>query len=112
MMPGVAGHFESGACPACPGRENAQRAAYGFVRQQEQRSGYDGMFTGNTRQMLAFDSSGRTDYASGYEQGGSNYECPGCGRKFSSLQGLISHTEAKPQCRGQSAGRVNLQLTF
>ena len=112
FMSSVAGHFESGACQGCPGRENAQRAAYGFVRQQEQRSGHAGMMTGNTQQLLTFNSSGQADYTAGYVQGGENYECPGCRRTFRTLQGLISHSEAKPQCRGHFPGGGNLQLTF
>jgi hypothetical protein len=105
VMSSVAGHFESGSCQACPGRDAARQAVYGFVRKQEQHTGRYGALTGNT--LLTW--SGQADYTAGYDADGQNYECPGCRKAFRTLQGLMSHCEAKPQCR---SGNGMLQLTF
>jgi hypothetical protein len=110
VMSSVAGHFESGSCHACPGRDAARRAAYGFVRRQEQTTGLHGALTGNTQPLLTW--SGQADYTAGYDSDGQNYECPGCSRAFRTLQGLMSHCEAKPQCRSSTGGHGMLQLTF
>lgn len=102
---GTAGHFESGACPSCPGRDNALRAAYGQVRQMEHAGGHDGMLTGGrkllTNQMV-LNEYGETDYTYGYEAGGNNYACPNpaCGKGFRSSEALISHCQAKYSCSG------------
>ena len=98
-MGDTAQHFESGRCPSCPGQDNARRAAYGFVRQQEQRAGTAGAFT-NGQQMLTYNGSGQVDHTAGYESGAYNYSCPGCGKQFRSMSALLNHQQAKPQCRG------------
>ena len=97
-MGDTAQHFESGRCSSCPGQENAQRVAYGFVRQQEERAGTAGAFT-NGPQMLTYNGSGQVDHAAGYQSGAHNYSCPGCGKQFRLASAMLNHQQAKPQCR-------------
>ena len=97
-MGDTAQHFESGRCSACPGQDNARRAAFGFVRQQEHRAGAQGAFTNGGQQMLTFNGAGQQDYTAGYESGGYNYNCPGCGKQFRLLSALAQHQQAKPMC--------------
>lgn len=104
-MAGTAGHFESGACSSCPGRDNAMRATYGQVRQLEHAGGHERLLTGGRRLLtnqMVLNEYGETDYSYGYEAGGQNYACPNpaCRKGFCSSQGLISHCEAKHACRG------------
>ena len=98
---GVAGHFESGACSSCPGRENAMQVAYREVSRLEHNTGSQGMFTG--QKMLTgcvqLDAYGEIDYGHGYQAGGTNYSCPGCQKGFRTSQALLAHCEAKPECR-------------
>ena len=99
-MGDAAQHFESGRCPSCPGQDNAMRAAYGFAREQEQRAGATGAFTNGGPQMLTFNGAGAQDYTVGYQSGGYNYNCPGCGKQFRQLSALLNHQQAKPACAG------------
>ena len=102
-MSGTAGHFESGACPSCPDRDQALRAAYGQVCQVQHNAGHDGLFTGGMKLLtneMKLNSRGEVDYASGYVAGGGNYACPSCKKRFGSSQALISHCENKAACSG------------
>lgn len=100
-MSGTAGHFESGRCPSCPGRDSAMRAAYGQVCLLQHSAGHDGLFTGGQKLLenhMHLNANGDIDYSAGYEAGGKNYACPGCHKRFRSSQALISHCENRTQC--------------
>eukprot|EP00967_Tisochrysis_lutea_P094708 scaffold137776_cov28-Tisochrysis_lutea.AAC.1 len=103
---GTAQHFESGCCPACPGRENAGRQMYALARQREANGGAEGMFT-NSQKMLTFDQYGERDWSDGYVGGGNNYHCPTCGRQFATLNSMLQHVTMKSTCR-QGNGRLAL----
>jgi hypothetical protein len=101
---GTAGHFESGACPSCPGRDAALQAAYGQIRRLEDGAGSRGMFTSGQLALTdnyQMDQHGnlQRDWTGGYEHGGDNYSCPGCSRAFKTSQAMLQHIEARPQCR-------------
>ena len=103
-MSGAAGHFESGACPMCPGQDKARSVAYGNVVKMQHAAGHDGLFTGGmkllTDETMVLNARGEIDYAAGYQQGGMSYSCPNCQKGFGTSQGLISHCENRQQCRG------------
>jgi len=105
---GTAGHFESGACPSCPGRENALQAAYGTISKMEHGGNVQGMFTSNQKMLtgcIQLNQFGELDYTNGYEEHGYNYNCPGCRKRFRTSQALLSHCEAKPECRHSGASQ-------
>jgi len=106
---GTAGHFESGACPSCPGRDAALQAAYGQVRRLEAGAGQQGMFTSAQLALTdtyRLDQYGnlQQDWTAGYDHGGDNYKCPGCARVFRTSQAMLQHVEARPQCRSGGGG--------
>jgi len=102
-MTDTAMHFESGACQACRGTDNARRAAYQLVAGQQNGSAFL-----SAPQMLTF--NGRMDEQSGYSDTGHNYCCPGCGKTFAMLSSLMQHT-SNTQC-SNSGQHVNLRLGF
>lgn len=102
-MADTAQHFESGACPHCPGEDAARRAAYGYARQME--AGSDVRFT-HAQRTLTFNGDGSTDWSAGYEADGDNYSCPSCGKPFRALHSMLSHIQSRPQCQGGQVGML------
>ena len=103
----TAQHFESGRCPSCPGQENARKAAYALARQREHDAGAQGMFTNGGPALLTFSGNGGQDWSAGYEDGGLNYSCPGCRKRFRTMGAMLNHIQAKPQCN-QGGGHLAL----
>jgi len=99
-MAGMANHFESGSCPHCPGADNARRQAYAFVRQQA--PGY----TNAPPMLLTFNGAGEQDLTQGYVNGGQNYRCPTCQKSFSALHSMLSHIQARAQCKSVNGVRL------
>lgn len=98
-MTDTMGHFDSGACGACKGQENARRAAYQLVSGQQ---GGGAFLSG----PLLLTHSG--DQGGGYT-GTNDYHCPGCQKRFSIVTSLMQHTENRPEC-SQRGQHVNLRL--
>lgn len=85
-MIGAVQHFESGSCPNCPNREDACRAVHGIVNRVGshmvvQQIGWDG------------------ESGASYDPDGLNYRCPCCDRQTRTMQALMQHMNARPQCR-------------
>ena len=98
-MTDTAAHFESGACAACEGQDNARRAAYRIVSNQQG----GGSFL--IAPLLLTHDGGQ---GGGYT-GTNDYHCPGCQKPFSLLTSLLQHTENSPEC-SQRGQHVNLRL--
>jgi len=89
-------HFESGACSACKGKNNARRAAYDIVSQQP----------GGSNFIVQRITDGERSGA--WTPDGHNFKCPSCKKKFGTVSALMQHQQSTP-CIG--AGRqVNLRL--
>jgi len=99
------GHFESGSCPRCPGRDNARRAAYQVAK------GYDqgGNFT-IPRLMIEDGSAGGG--GQGWRANDYNYHCHSCQRQFRELSSLMQHQQSRAQCMPASGSRGALQLGY
>ncbi len=99
-------HFESGACEACRGPDNARRAAYELVRSQPGGSNF------LTAEPLRLTMNGNGELeTSGYSSNSHNYVCPTCQKTFSALSGLMQHQSSRPQC-GKAGKHVNLRLGY
>lgn len=97
-------HFESGACEACKGPQNARKALYNLVSSQP--GGRN--FLANDPGMLRLTHNGELSSGGGYTEQGNLYKCPACGKGFYNLSGMMAHQQARPQCRdGQN---FNLRL--
>jgi len=88
-MIGAVQHFESGRCPNCPNREDARRAVHGLVNRVGshmvvQQIGWDG--------------------ESSFDPDGLNYRCRCCDRQTRTMQALMQHMLARPQCRSEASG--------
>lgn len=83
-------HFETGYCPSCPGRDAARRTVHRFV---QGAAGGQRFLTGAPQLTYGDEPSG------GWQADGNNFRCPSCQRQFKTFGALMSHQEAKPQCR-------------
>lgn len=86
-MRGSVAHFESGRCPNCPGRDEARRVAYN----EAARNGANFLI----RDRIAYGSDSDDD---GWSAEDYNYRCNCCGKKTETLNALMQHQEAKPEC--------------
>ena len=101
-MGDTAQHFESGRCSACPGQDNARRAAYAYAR----GTNLNNAFFTNATPMLTFNGAGAQDYSNDYQHDGTNYRCPACQRSFRMLSALLNHLQAKPECRAGGHAQI------
>ena len=72
-------HVESGYCPGCRGRDNAERQIYNFVRRQA-----PGLI--NNQLMIEYGDSAVPSNA---------YSCSYCNKAFSKLSALMQHQSSK-----------------
>jgi hypothetical protein len=93
-------HFESGACTACRGVENARQAAYNLV--MTQAGGKN--FLSSPQLLTQYGN----DAPSGYSASGTNYRCPACNKTFTLISSLLQHQKMSTQC--QHGQHVNLRL--
>ena len=100
-MTDTAAHFESGSCVACRGTDNARRAAYQLVAAAQGGR----QFLANQQLLLTHNG----ELTGGYNAGGTNYNCPACGKTFSLLTSLLQHQENRAACRANGQN-VNLRL--
>ena len=94
-------HFESGACTACKGADNARKVAYDFLSNQK------GSHHFLTAPLMLTNCAGST--SGGYTTENPNYRCPTCNKTFMMLSGLMQHLSNKPQC-AKSGMQPNVRL--
>ena len=96
-------HLESGCCPNCPGRDETRRVAYN----EAARNGANFLI----RDRIAYGGDGDDD---GWSADDYNYRCNCCGKRTKTLNSLMQHQEARPDCLKmvQNTARAGMALAY
>jgi len=89
----VAQHVESGTCPNCPGKENARKAIFGFIRKNSAAS--NALLDRNL--LMLEDEIDLDGGGSGWTGAVPDkpYECRQCSKYFKDVSSLMQHQRAK-----------------